>query len=233
MPSSSILKLGLLLMALPLTAQTPDSVRPAAGDSAKVIAPRPGSPLTNAGVVRATAQVDSVFISRLTDTVTIDGGDFLASLLARIGAGRFDDSAGFRVTVDSNVARINGRLQDFSPEKRRELGAFFSFLDSTTVWTAEISLPQKGNGVMRFRLERLLIGTMPIPELILAPALSLYASVYPELSAGGREFLIAIPESAQATLLEDRIRLTMPPGKPTRDSIGKPARSPDNRSRWW
>lgn len=175
----------------------------------------PGARLTNAGVVRATAQVDSVFIRRVVPTITLDVGDFAAYLLARVGAPPFADSTGFRVTADSSLVRIAGRLRDFPPEKQRELGPFLLLLDSTALFVAELSMPQRDSGVIRLRLERILVNGMPIPEVLLAPAIAAYGVNYDELSGGGREFLVAMPPRGTARLHEGQLRLALlPAGRP-------------------
>ncbi len=179
-----------------------------------------GARLTNAGVVRANAQVDSVFIRRLAPTVTIDVGDFTAYLLARVGAPPFPDSTGFRVTTDSQVVRISGRLRDFPPEKVQELGPFLLLLDSTSLFVAELRMPQRDSGVIRLRLERILVNGLAIPEVLLGPAIAAYGINYEELSNGGREFLVAMPVRGEARLLDGQIRLHLPAeAPPPRDSL--------------
>ncbi len=169
-----------------------------------------GARLTNAGVVRATAQVDSVFIRRVAAAVTIDVGDFAAYLLARVGAPPFPDSTGFRVTADSHLVRISGRLRDFPPEQVKELGPFLLLLDSTSLFVAELAMPQRDSGLIRLRLERILVNGLAIPEVLLAPAIAAYGINYEELSNGGREFLIAMPPRGEARLLGGQISLSLP-----------------------
>lgn len=170
--------------------------------------------LTNEGVVRAASAVDSVFLERthLVDTVNI--GDFAAYLLARLGVPPFADSLAFRVTSDTSRVRISGRMMDFPPETRAELGVVFSFIDSMAPLVAEISMPQHANGLMRFRLERVLINGFGIPAFLLNPALVEWERRYPVLSSGGREFLVAMPPEAVAKMLRDGIEIRMPPPEP-------------------
>lgn len=170
-----------------------------------------GSRITNAGVARAQGSVDSVFLERTLRADTIDAGDFTAYLLARLGVPPFDDSLAFRVRGDSTRIRIGGRLMDFPPESRAELGALFSFLDSTSTFSAEISMPERANGVMRFRLEKVLLRGFPIPDLLVLPALAEYSRRYPVLTANGREFLVAMPPAATARLVGGGIEIRMPP----------------------
>lgn len=173
-----------------------------------------GSRLTNEGVVRAATTVDSVFLERthLVDTVNV--GDFTAYLLARLGVPPFADSLGFRVSSDTSRFRISGRMMDFPAETRAELGVVFSFIDSLAPIVAEISMPQRSNGLMRFRLERVTVNGFGIPTFLLNPALVEWERRYPVLSSGGREFLVAMPPEAMATMLPDGIELRMPPAEP-------------------
>ncbi len=177
-----------------------------------------GSRLTNDGVVRAATTVDSVFLERTHLVDTIDIGDFAAYLLARLGVPPFEDSLAFRVQSDSARVRIHGRLADFPPDARAELGVIFSFIDSLSPFEAEISMPQRSRGLMRFRLERVRLRGYSIPDFLLNPALYEYSRRYPVLSSGGREFLVAMPPEATATLLDDGIEIRMP--RPVRgDSV--------------
>ncbi|MES2305523.1 MAG: hypothetical protein V4558_08445 [Gemmatimonadota bacterium] len=178
-------------------------------------APMPGSLITNAGVARANLAVDSVFVQKRTKLETIDVGDFTGYLLARLGVPRLDDSLAFRVSSDSARIRIRGRLMDFPAQARAELGPIFSFVDSTAVLVAEISMPQFANGVMKFRLQRVTVGGTSIPDFFLSPALSEYGRRYPVLSGGGRELLVAMPPEATTRLVKNAIELRMP-GKATK-----------------
>lgn len=172
----------------------------------------PGSRLTNAGVLRAGSATDSVFVARTRLVDTIDIGDFGAFLLAKIGGARLYDSLAFKVTADSQRVFVSGRLMDFPPDARAELGPIFSFLDSTSVFVAEISMPQAQDGIMIFRLERLSVRGLTIPDLLLMAALSSYKSRYPDkLAADGREFHVEIPRQAHASLIANAIVLRMPP----------------------
>ena len=67
----SMLPLFVLLAATPLAAQ--DNITPN------------GSRITNPGVTRASATVDSVFVEKRSTQGRVDVGDFTAYLLARLG----------------------------------------------------------------------------------------------------------------------------------------------------
>jgi hypothetical protein len=171
----------------------------------------PGSRLTNAGVLRANQATDSIFIARTRLIDTVDIGDFASMLLARIGAPTFPDSLGFRVTADSQRIRISGRLMDFPPDSRAEIGPIFSFIDSTSMFVARISMPQADHGVMVFRLDGVSVRGVPIPELLLLAALNQYQQRYPGmLTDDGREFDVAMPIQAHARLAANALILIMP-----------------------
>jgi len=172
----------------------------------------PGTRFSNAGVVRAGSATDSVFVARLRTVDTINIGDFASFLIAKLGGTTLYDSLQFKVTSDSLRVRIAGRLMDFPPDSRGEISPIFAFLDSTSVFVAEISMPQADSGIMVFRLERLTVRGLPIPDLLVLAALSSYRAKYPDkLAAGGKEFHVEIPRMAHARLIKDAIILRMPP----------------------
>jgi len=172
----------------------------------------PGYRFSNAGVLRAGSATDSVFVARTRTVDTVNIADFASFLLAKLGGSTLYDSLAFKVTSDSQRVRISGRIMDFPPEFRSELGPMFSFLDSTSVFVAEISMPQAENGIMVFRLERITVRGLAIPDLLVLAALSSYRARYPDkLAAGGKEFHVEIPREARARLATDSIVLRMPP----------------------
>jgi hypothetical protein len=170
-----------------------------------------GSRISNAGVVRATLATDSIFVTHVHAVDTIAIGDFTSFLLANIGAPPFDDSLKFRVTSDSARVRISGRLMDFPPDSRAEIGPIFAFIDSTSQFTAEVTMPQADNGIMVFRLDRVTVGSFGIPDLLIVVAVGKYQALYPKmLTAGGREFHVAMPRDAHAVLAHNSIILIRP-----------------------
>ena len=192
--------LGILLVA-------PAAVAPQCGDATAALEPD-GWRISNAGVVRADSAIEAVFLERTRQIDTVAIGDFASHLLARLGVPPFEDSLRFRVTADSMLVRITGRLMDFPPESRHELGPIFNFIDSTTPFTAEIAMPQRSGGVMRFRLERVRVSGFPIPDLLLLPALREYDRRYPVLATDGRELLVAMPPDGEARLVEGGIEIS-------------------------
>jgi hypothetical protein len=183
----------------------------AASLSAQDALPRaPGGRFTNAGVARANASVDSVFIKHTLRGDTIEIGDFAGYLLARLGVPPFSDSLNFVVTADTSRVRITGRLMDFPLEARAELGPIFTFLDSTSVFSVDLSMPQGSDRLMRFRLERATVRGIPIPDMLMAPALAEYVRRYPVLADGGRELLVEMPVGATARLVPNGIGIYLP-----------------------
>src|SRR5215470_6739869 len=85
--------------------------------------------LSRDGVVRATAVVDSVFVSRTAKAGRISGGDWGSYLLARLGAGPIPDTLAILIGVDSAHIEVHGRLQDLPLEARRLLGPLASMVD--------------------------------------------------------------------------------------------------------
>ena len=166
-------------------------------------------------MLRAAATVDSVFLDRTHLVDTIDLGDFAAYLLARLGC-RIRGLLGLRVG-GRGAGPHQGPDARFPADARAELGVIFSFIDSTAPLEAVIAMTQRSHGLMRFRLERVVIKGFAIPDLLLNPALAEYNRRYPVLSAGGREFLVAMPPDATATIVQGGIELRMP--RPVRDSV--------------
>ncbi len=169
--------------------------------------PDSGTAITNAGVLRAADKVDGVYTDRIVMSDTVAIGDFTSYLLARLGVPPFPDSMGFRVRSDTVSAEIRGRLADFPLEARSELGPLFSFIDPSASFVARVRLVQAQYGIMRFRLQGVSVGGVPVPDLLLIPALREYSRRYPVLAANGWELMIAIPDDGTARLIGDGIEL--------------------------
>lgn len=181
----------------------------ATADGAVAQLPDSGTAISNTGVMRAADKVDAVYTDRLLPADTVAIGDFASYLLARLGVPPFPDSMGFRVASDSIGARISGRLIDFPEEARQELGPLFSFIDPNASFVARVRLVQAQYGIMRFRLQGVNVGGVPVPDLLLIPALREYSRRYPVLAANGWELMIAIPDDGSARLITDGIELSV------------------------
>lgn len=187
--------LGALAWAAPAAAQAPDSLW-------QRIAPD--------GVFRASAIVDSVYIDRQLKQATIDGGDFAAYLMARLGARNLPEDFGYRVSVDTALLRIGGRISDLTPDARRALASLVLVLPPDTRLEAQISLHPAGREAVRFHLDGATVRGIPVPETLLAPLMNQIGRQYPALTETGRDLLIQVPAGGKMRLVPGGVRLTGP-----------------------
>ncbi len=187
-------------------AQRPDSVR---------------GRLSNDGVLRASAQVDSVFVDRTKRAAEIDGGDWASYLLARLGAGKIPDGLGIEVRVDTARIEVHGRLQDLPVETRALLGPIGSMVDSSTVIAADVLMGRTGPEVVRFWLKGIRVNGFPFPEFLLGSMMATIGKQYPALTASGRDLYVQVPADGRLSLGDGAIRLGIEPA-----GQGNPARPP-------
>lgn len=200
----------------------------AALPSAVVLAQVPDSAkgrLSMDGVLRASSQVDSVFVDRTKPAGAIDGGDWASYLLARLGAGKIPDGLGIEVVVDSSRIEVHGRLQDLPLEARALLGPVASMVDSTTMIAADVLVQRTGAEVVRFWLKGLRVNGFPFPEFLLGSMMASVGRQYPALTASGRDLYVQVPADGRLTLGEGAIQIT------TTGGAKAPAGSPPGRSR--
>ena len=166
--------------------------------------------ITPAGVFRASALVDSVFVDRQLRRAIVDGGDFAAYLMARLGARALPPDFGYRVTVDTTLLRIAGRIADLPPEARRALAGLVMVLPPDTRLEARIELLPAGPEAARFRLRGATVQGIPVPEAFLAGMLAEVGRQYPALTPTGRDLLVQIPAGASMILLPGAVELIGP-----------------------
>ena len=166
--------------------------------------------ITPAGVFRASALVDSVFVDRQLARATVDGGDFAAYLMARLGARALPPDFGFRVTVDTTLLRIAGRIADLPPDARRALAGLVMVLPPDTQLEAQIELLTAGREAARFRLRGATVQGLPVPEAFLASMLAEVGRQYPVLTPTGRDLLVQIPAGASMLLQPGVVELIGP-----------------------
>ena len=200
--------LGILAMA-EASGQPPDSLR---------------GRLSNDGVTRASASVDSVFVDRTKPAAAIDGGDWASYLLARLGAGRIPDGLGIAIVVDSTRIRVRGRLQDLPQETRDLLGPIAGMVDSSTVIVADVIMQRTGREVVRFWLRGLTVNGFPFPDFLLGSMMASIGRQYPALTASGRDLYVQVPSDGQLTLGEGAILIATPA------DTAKPATPPGLRA---
>ncbi len=169
-----------------------------------------GDPLTNDGVVRASAIVDSVFVDRHLPEAVVAAGDFASYLMARLGVIPIPDDLRFLVLVDSQRIRLNGRIQDLPQEARLELGPLIKVFPPETMLNAFIVLTTAGSRAIRFHLQSVTVNGFPIPEVALQAVLYDVGKSYPALTKTGRDLYVEIPPTAQVILSQGAVRLVGP-----------------------
>lgn len=191
--------LAALAAALPVRAQSSGDPLPA------------GDPITNDGVVRASAAVDSVLLDGLAPDRIVAAGDFASYLMARLGVVPIPAELRFRVVPDTAVLRLTGRVADLPPEAVREIGPIIAFLDPETRLDALVALSRENPRAYRFRLTEVLIGGTRVPDDILQMVMSDVGRRYPALSRTGRDLFVEVPAGAIIGLVPGGVRLVAPP----------------------
>ncbi|MDZ4674139.1 MAG: hypothetical protein SGI84_06770 [Gemmatimonadota bacterium] len=161
------------------------------------------------GILRASAVVDSVFVDRLAKAGEIAPGDFGAYLLARLGVEPFPEDLAWRVRADSGILMIHGRFKDLPEESRGLFGTLLLFVDSTTTLAAEVRTRPAGPGLARFRLERVLVNGIAVPEFVMTSILNSVGREYPALTESGRDLYLQVPPEGRVLILPGRIALDM------------------------
>jgi hypothetical protein len=192
----SLFLLALALMPHPAASQTgvPTGPRRIAAD----------------GVLRASALVDSVFIDRQLPGATVDGGDFAAYLLARLGARNLPPDFAFTVEIDTALIRIGGRIADLPSEARQALSQLVLLLPADTRLEAQVELAAAGSEAVRFHLRTISVQGVPIPEAFLVPLMADIGRQYPALTSSGRDLYVQVPRGATMTLIPGGVTLNGP-----------------------
>lgn len=191
-------------LLLALAAAAAGAARPASPQD-----PPPPGRLSTAGVQRASAMVDSVFLDRTRVEGRIDGGDWASYMLARLGAGPIPDSLGILVLVDSTRIEVRGRLQDLPPEARALLGPLAAAVDSSTEVAADVALERTGREVARFWLRGLVVNGYRFPEFLLGPMMARVGRQYPALTRTGRDLYVQIPPDGGIALADGAVLLSI------------------------
>jgi hypothetical protein len=167
--------------------------------------------ISRAGVARAQAVVDSVFLDRKSLEGTIEGGDWASYLMARLGVEPIPENTEIVIAVDSEHIVLSGRLQDLPQEARAMIGPLAALVDSSTVLAADIALLPAAQGLSHFRLQGVSIGGFPVPEIVLRSMLLDVGEHYPALTKTGRDLYVEIPIDGRVTLISGAVRLTAAP----------------------
>ena len=165
--------------------------------------------ITPAGVARAQAVVDSVYLDRKIPTGFIEGGDWASYLMVRVGVNPLPDSVGLVVAVDSHVVTFSGRIQDLPPEAQAMLGPLGALIDPATVLSAEVVLLPAAQGLAHFQLRRVKVGAFPVPETMLRSMMFDVGDRYPALTKTGRDLFVQIPADGKVELLPGAVRISV------------------------
>lgn len=166
--------------------------------------------LSRAGVVRAQAVVDSVFIDRKASEGTIEAGDWASYLMARLGVEPLPDTTGMLVTSDSSHILVSGRIRDLPEEARAMLGPLAALVDANTVLEAEVVLLQTEHGLAHFQLRSVSVGGFGVPFVVLHAMLLDVGKRYPALTESGRDLWVQIPLDGRVVLISGAVRITAP-----------------------
>lgn len=175
----------------------------------------PVDTVSDAGVGRAAAMVDSVFVDRQLTEGFVDAGDFASYLMARLNIRPIPAGMGLRVEIDSTSIVLHGRVGDLPPEALAALGPLVGMLAPETEYAGVIALAAVAREVVRFRLARVTVGGIEIPEPFVAAAMLDVGKRYPALSRSGRALFVEIPADAVVQLVPGRVRLVGPPADTT------------------
>jgi hypothetical protein len=186
---------GFLLVLAPLAAKAQDST---------------WQPITAEGVVRASSIVDSVFVEKVTTAGRVDGGDFTAYLMARLGVNRIPPDFNYLVMVGTALIHLRGKLSDLPNEARNALSPLVMLLAPETELMAEIELTEAGPRAVHFRLRDVLIDGVPVPDGLLQPVMAGVGDSYPALTSSGRDLYVEVPPGGRITLQPNRVGLTRP-----------------------
>lgn len=171
----------------------------------------PVDTVSNAGVLRSAAIVDSVFVDRTLDEAVVEPGDFASYLMARLNIRPIPEGMGLRIAVDTNRIFLRGRIGDLPREAMAALGPLLGMFPPETEYGGEIDLTKVAREVVRFRLVRVTVNGVTIPEPAVANVMLDVAKQYPALSRTGRELYVEIPRDADVRLIRGGVRLLGPP----------------------
>jgi hypothetical protein len=178
------------------------------------LAAQPPGRITRAGVARAQAVVDSVFLDRKLSSGTIEAGDWASYLMVRLGVDPLPDSVGMNVGIESVLITFSGQLKDLPPDAQAMVGPISALIDPATIITAEVVQVPAAPGLAHFRLRGVRVGVFPIPELMLHSMMLEVGERYPALTKSGRDLYVQIPEGGKVTLGAGVVVLSLEAKKP-------------------
>jgi len=172
--------------------------------------------VTQAGVMRASAVVDAVFVDRKVAEDTVGVGDWAAYLMARLGVVPIPPDVKVRVRSDSERVVISSLISDLNAETRAALGPIVGMLPPGTEISGEITLRRPARDVVQFYLEVVRVNGVPIPDGFVAATMLEVGRQYPALSRSGRSLYVQVPTDARVQFLPRWVRLIGPPADTAR-----------------
>ena len=172
--------------------------------------------VTQAGVTRASAVVDAVFVDRFLPDGRVGVGDWASYLMARLGVIPIPSDVRVMVRSDTDRVVISSRIQDLNTPTRTALGPIVTLLPPETEIAGEITLLTPTREVIQFYLAAVRVNGVPLPEGMLAATMLEVGKRYPALSKSGRSLYVQIPAGAEVRLLPGSVQLVGPPA----DSAG-------------
>jgi hypothetical protein len=170
-----------------------------------------GDRVTQAGVMRASAVVDAVFVDRLRAEGIVGPGDWASYLMARLGIVPIPANLNVHVSSDSARVQVSSRIDELPPEARVALGALVRMLPPETILSGDITVRQANREILLFHLETVRVNGVPLPEGLVAAAMVNVGRQYPALGKSGRSLFVQVPPDASVQFLPDSIRLIGPP----------------------
>jgi hypothetical protein len=206
-----LLALALIAVGLltPPSGRAQTAAPPPSAPSSAVPSPAAPGRLSDAGVYRAAALVDSVYVDRLNAEAFVEGGDFASYLVARLGVRPVPDNLAINVAVDTGAVTLSARVEDLPEAVRAQLGPALMFLDPGSVIAADVALQRARVGVVRFHLRSLLVNGVALPEGLLVPLMAQVGANYPALTSTGRDLLVAIPDDGTMRLAPGGVRVAV------------------------
>jgi hypothetical protein len=171
--------------------------------------------VSQAGVVRASAVVDAVFVDRLLPQGTVGAGDWASYLMARLGVVPIPADVRVRVRSDSGRVRISSRIRDLNAETRAALGPIAGMLPPDTEIAGDITVRHPAAEVVQFYLETVRVNGVAMPEGIVAATMLEVGRQYPALSRSGRSLFVQVPADADIRFLGGEVLLLGPPSRDT------------------
>lgn len=171
----------------------------------------PVDSVTPAGVSRASAVVDAVFVDKLLPEGRVGAGDWASYLMARLGIVPIPADLRVRVASDSTRVVISSMVGELPADALAALGPIVGMLPPTTVIAGDITVLQPTPDVVQFHLDRIRVNGAPLPDALVTTVMREVGRQYPALSKSGRNLYVQVPAGAAVRFLPGSVQLVGPP----------------------